>query len=250
MVVAFAGCTNQDVALLLQTGLSGMAPTYLREEDRLVPITFRLRADERARIDEIADLDAVSTATNARVPLREIAQVSTDFVSPNVRRRDHQRCVTVKCETIPGVLGSNITSEVEKRVNRLTVDWPPSYHYQFGGEYEEQAKGFNSLGLALVASLIMIYLALVLQFNSVIKPLIVFAGVPFGMVGGTMGLLPFHTPFGFMAFLGVASLAGVIVSHVIVLFDYIEEVRQRGEPLHDAVIDSALVRLRPVLAHV
>ena len=69
----------------------------------------------------------------------------------------------------------------------------------------------------------------------------VFAGVPFGMVGGMMGLLPFGTPFGFMAFLGVASLAGVIVSHVIVLFDYIEEACERGEPLHQAVIDSALV---------
>ena len=85
----------------------------------------------------------------------------------------------------------------------------------------------------------MIYLALVLQFNSVTKPLVVFAGVPFGMIGGTMGLLPFRTPFGFMAFLGVASLAGVIVSHVIVLFDYIEEACERGEPLHKAVIDSA-----------
>ena len=244
------GLTHQDVALLLQTGLSGMAPTYLREEDRLIPIMFRLRADERARIDDIANFDAISAVTNVRVPLREIAQVAADFVSPNIRRRDHQRCITVKCETIPGVLGSSITSEVEKRINSLVANWPPSCHYQFGGEHEEQVKGFDSLGLALVASLAMIYLALVLQFSSVTKPLVVFAGVPFGMVGGTMGLLPFHTPFGFMAFLGVASLAGVIVSHVIVLFDYIEEACERGEPLHDAVIDSALVRLRPVLVTV
>ncbi len=89
-----------------------------------------------------------------------------------------------------------------------------------------------------------------LQFNSVTKPLVVFAGVPFGMVGGMMGLLPFGTPFGFMAFLGVASLAGVIVSHVIVLFDYIEEACERGEPLRQAVVDSGLVRLRPVLVTV
>jgi multidrug efflux pump subunit AcrB len=244
------GITHTDIALLLQTGLSGLAPTYLREEDRLIPIMFRLRADERARIDDIVNLDVVSAATNVRVPLREIAQVSTDFVSPNIRRRDHQRCITVKCETQPGVLGSSITSEVEKRLGRLSPDWPPGYHYKFGGEHEEQAKGFDSLALALVASLAMIYLALVIQFNSVTKPLVVFAGVPFGMIGGTMGLLPFHTPFGFMAFLGVASLAGVIVSHVIVLFDYIEEACERGESLHDAVIDSALVRLRPVLVTV
>jgi multidrug efflux pump subunit AcrB len=84
----------------------------------------------------------------------------------------------------------------------------------------------------------------------VTKPLVVYAAVPFGLVGGMLGLLLFGAPFGFMAFLGVASLAGVIVSHIIVLFDYIEEAQERGESLHRAVIDSALVRLRPVLVTV
>jgi len=78
----------------------------------------------------------------------------------------------------------------------------------------------------------------------------VFAAVPFGLVAGMMGLLLFGAPFGFMAFLGIASLAGVIVSHIIVLFDYIEGAREKGLPVRRAVIDSALVRLRPVLVTV
>jgi multidrug efflux pump subunit AcrB len=151
---------------------------------------------------------------------------------------------------VPGVLASSVVNEVEKRLNHLKREWPPGYKYKFGGEYEEQAKGFHSVALALLASLAMIYAALVFQFNSVTKPLVVFVGVPFGMVGGIMGLLPFGTPFGFMAFLGVASLAGVIVSHVIVLFDYIEDACEHGEGLREAVVDSALVRLRPVLVTV
>jgi len=244
------GITNQDIAILLQTGLSGMAPTYLREEDRLIPITFPLRSEERARIDALADLDVVSSVTNVRVPLRQFATISTGFVSPNIRRRAYQRCITVKCDTVPGVLASGVVKEMQTRLGRLSGAWPPGHRFEFGGEYEEQTKGFDSVTLALLASLALIYLALVLQFNSVTKPLVVFAGVPFGMIGGTLGLLPFHSPFGFMAFLGVASLAGVIVSHVIVLFDYIEEACKRGESLHDAVTDSALVRLRPVLVTV
>lgn len=247
---SMAGITNQDVALLLQTGLSGLAPTYLREQDRRIPVTFRLRSDERARIEEISNLDAFSSATNLRVPISQIAQFSTRLVAPKICRRDHQRCITVKCDTVPGVLASGVVNEMQKRLDNLSPQWAPGYRFQFGGEYEEQIKGFDSVGLALLVSLAMIYLALVLQFNSVVKPLVVFAGVPFGMVGGMLGLLPFHTPFGFMAFLGVASLAGVIVSHVIVLFDYIEEACERGESLHRAVIDSALVRLRPVLVTV
>jgi multidrug efflux pump subunit AcrB len=245
-----AGITNQDVALLLQTGLSGIAPTYLREQDRLIPIMFRLRSDQRARIEEITNLDAFSSLTNVRVPISQIAQFSTKLVSPKIWRRDHQRCITVKCDTVPGVLASSVVHQMKERFDRLSPAWPPGCRYQFGGEYEEQVKGFDSVALALLASLVLIYLALVFQFNSVTKPLVVFAGVPFGMVGGMLGLLPFGTPFGFMAFLGVASLAGVIVSHVIVLFDYIEEACERGEPLHKAVTDSALVRLRPVLVTV
>ena len=99
-------------------------------------------------------------------------------------------------------------------------------------------------------SLAAIYLVLVWQFNSVTKPLVVFAAVPFGLAAGMMGLLIFGAPFGFMAFLGIASLAGVIVSHIIVLFDYIEDAQEKGMPLRRAVIDSALVRLRPVLVTV
>jgi multidrug efflux pump subunit AcrB len=218
-----AGISNEDVALLLQTGLSGVPVTYLRERDRLIPIVFRLRSDERSQIESLKDLDVVSSLTNARVPISQIADFSTKMVSPEICRRDFQRCITVKCDAMSGVLPSSIVNEMQRQLNRQSAEWPPGYRFQFGGEYEEQVKGFNSVALALVVSMVMIYLALVLQFNSVTKPLVVFAGVPFGIVGGTLGLLPSGTPFGFMAFPGVASLAGVIVSHVIVLFDYIEE---------------------------
>jgi multidrug efflux pump subunit AcrB len=95
-----------------------------------------------------------------------------------------------------------------------------------------------------------IYLALVVQFNSATQPLLVYAAVPFGIVAGLMGLLIMGSSFGFMAFLGVASLAGLIISHVIVLFDFIEEMKHKGEPLRQAVVDAGLARLRPVLTTV
>jgi len=245
-----AGISHEDVALLLQTGLSGTAPTYLREEDRLIPITFRLRSDERARVEDLDGIDAVSTTTNVRVPLSQIARFEPQLVSPKICRRQHQRCVTVKCDALPGVLPSSVVAQMHDRLARLSAAWPPGYRVEFGGEHEEQVKGFRAVSVALVVSLVMIYLALVLQFNSVTKPLVVFAAVPFGLMAGVMGLAITDAPFGFMAFLGVASLAGVIVSHIIVLFDYIEDACERGESLHRAVIDSALVRLRPVLVTV
>ena len=130
------------------------------------------------------------------------------------------------------------------------IAFPVGYHWEFGGEKFEQDKGFRSLTIALIVSFAAIYLALVVQFNSVTQPLLVYAAVPFGVVGGLIGLAVMGSSFGFMAFLGVASLAGLIISHVIVLFDFIEEMKHKGEPLRQAVVDAGLARLRPVLTTV
>jgi multidrug efflux pump subunit AcrB len=86
-----------------------------------------------------------------------------------------------------------------------------------------------------------------IQFNNAVKPLLVFAAAPYGVIGSLVALSIMHTPFGFMAFLGIASLIGVIVSHVIVLFDFIEEMHAKGEPLEQALPDAGIQRIRPVM---
>jgi multidrug efflux pump subunit AcrB len=118
---------------------------------------------------------------------------------------------------------------------------------EIGGEQEEQVKGFMDLAIVMLISITLIYLALVFQFKHAIKPLIVFAAIPYGIVGALAALWMMGSAFGFMAFLGIASLIGVIVSHIIVLFDFIEERHERGEPLHEALLDAGIMRLRPVL---
>lgn len=105
----------------------------------------------------------------------------------------------------------------------------------------------KELALVLVMSAALIFLALVSQFNNAVKPILVFAAVPYGAVGALAALYIMGTPFGFMAFLGIVSLVGVIISHVIVLFDFIEEAHERGEPLIDSLLDTGIARLRPVM---
>jgi multidrug efflux pump subunit AcrB len=246
-----SGVTHQDVASAMSGGLSGSVTTTIRERDRLIPVTLRLRPDERSRLEDIMTLDTFSaTGGGQRVSLDQVGAFRTELVSPKIARRDNERCLTVKCDTVAGVLPSRLVEYLNERLKQASKDWPPGYHFAFGGEKEEQSKGFSSMAVAMVASILAIYIALVIQFNSLAKPLIVFAAVPFGMVGGLMGLLIFDVPLGFFALLGLSSLAGVIISHVIVLFEYIEEAHERGEPLRRAVIDAALVRLRPVLVTV
>jgi multidrug efflux pump subunit AcrB len=160
---------------------------------------------------------------------------------------DHFRTISVRCFAINGHLPSEIMKVALPRLQKLERSLPPGYGLQIGGEYAKQKTSFSQLSVVLAISVALIFLALLFQFNSAVKPLLVFAAAPYGIAGGIAALWVMNVPFGFMAFLGIASLVGVIVSHVIVLFDFIEEMHAKGEPFEEAVVDAGIMRLRPVL---
>ncbi len=155
--------------------------------------------------------------------------------------------MTVSCFPAAGILPSQVLDAAMPRIEAFQKELPPGFKMEIGGEYEEQVKGFKQMGVVMAISAVAIFLALVLQFNHAVKPLLVFAAIPFGMVGAVAGLWVMGSPFGFMAFLGIVSLMGVIVSHVIVLFDFIEEEHAKGTPFIEALLDAGIVRLRPVV---
>jgi multidrug efflux pump subunit AcrB len=127
---------------------------------------------------------------------------------------------------------------------------PPGYRLEFAGEEKELRQSRAEMSVVMAVSLGLIALALVAQFNSVLKALVVLLTVPLGLVGAFVGLTVFQAPLGFMALLGMVSLAGVIVSHIIVLNDFIEEARAQGLELKTALVQAGLVRLRAVLVTV
>jgi multidrug efflux pump subunit AcrB len=164
-----------------------------------------------------------------------------------MRARNQFRTITVAAMPAAGRLASEVMKLARPKLQTLSKEMPAGYRLEMGGEEEDQVKGFKDLAIVLGISVTMIFLALVFQFKNAIKPFIVFAAVPFGMVGALAALWIMGAPFGFMAFLGIVSLVGVIVSHIIVLFDFIEEKHAEGEPLVEALLDAGIMRLRPVL---
>jgi multidrug efflux pump subunit AcrB len=142
-----------------------------------------------------------------------------------------------------GVLPSEVMAAARPALDAISASLPPGYKLEVGGEEEKQKDGFSDLSVVLATSVVAIFVALTFQFKNAIKPFIVFAAVPFGAVGAFAALLVMGAPFGFMAFLGVISLVGVIVSHIIVLFDFIEEKHAEGEPFEQAVLDAGIMRL-------
>ena len=242
-----SGITNLDVALSSAAAVSGLPVSTYREGDKQIPIAVRLRMEDRAGLSDVQNAYVYSLNSNQRVPLRQVSTVTTEMAVSKIKRRNQFRTVTVSAFPIPGVLPSQVLTPLLPKIQEFQKQLPPGYFLEIGGEYDEQQKGFKQLSVVMAISVVLIYLALVMQFRNAIKPMLVFAAIPYGMTGALAGLVIMGQPFGFMAFLGVASLVGVIVSHVIVLFDFIEEAHERGEPLREALLDAGIVRLRPVM---
>jgi multidrug efflux pump subunit AcrB len=202
---------------------------------------------ERAQLGDIKNLYVYSSHNSNRVPLLSVATIGNFLETGRVVRREHFRTISILCYPQPGVLASEVLNSVLPKLQDFQKNLPPGYQLRIGGESGKQIEGFNNLKVVLMVSLLGIYLALLVQFNNAVKPLLVFAATPYGAVGALVALEVMHTPFGFMAFLGIASLIGVIISHVIVLFDFIEEMHHKGEPLEQALADAGIQRIRPVM---
>jgi multidrug efflux pump len=242
-----AGVTNLDVAAASAAGVSGHQVTTLREGDKQIPVVTRLRMEERAQLNDIDDLYVYSNTGTQKIPLRQISQIEYSLRSEVIRRRNQFRTITISASPREGILASEIMEEIRPQLRVLAASLPPGYRMEVGGEEEKQVQGFSDLTVVLAISVVAIFLALAFQFKSAIKPFIVFAAVPYGTVGALAALWIMGSPFGFMGFLGVVSLVGVIVSHIIVLFDFIEEKHAEGEPFEQAVLDAGIMRLRPVM---
>lgn len=244
---ALAGLTNADVASAAATALNGYQVGTLRDGDRQIPIVARLRMEERSQLADLGNLYVYSTVSGHKVPLRQVSTLSTTMQPAKLTRRNQFRAVTVSAYPTAGHLPSEVMKAIKPALARFAAQLPPGFRMEIAGEQEKQQENFGHLAVVMLISIAMIYIALVLQFRNTVKPLLVFAAIPYGIMGALLALYIMGTPFGFMAFLGVASLIGVIVSHVIVLFDFIEEAHAHGESLVESLLDAGIMRLRPVL---
>jgi multidrug efflux pump subunit AcrB len=242
-----AGLTNYDVAMASQSAMSGHQVTTLREGDKQIPVVAKLRMEERAQLGDLKNLYVYSGQGSQKIHLRQVASIEYGMQTEKMRSRNQFRTITVSAMPVDGKLASEVMTAARPKLKELQKELPVGYRLEIGGEEEDQVKSFRELVIVLAVSVMLIFMALVFQFKNAIKPFIVFAAVPFGMVGALAALWIMRQPFGFMAFLGIVSLVGVIVSHIIVLFDFIEEKHAEGAPLIEALLDAGIMRLRPVI---
>jgi multidrug efflux pump subunit AcrB len=241
------GVNNDQIGKATLASFSGLKVTELREGDRLIPVLIRGRIEDRSEAEKIRGL-YVPIANGQSVPFESFSKVTIKPEFVTIPHYNQLRTVTVKSYAPFGVLPSEILDRARPALAKIKLD--PGYEMKFAGEDEELRKNKAEMSLIMQVSLALIAFTMVLQFRSVIKSVVVMLTVPLGLIGALLGLTITGSPMGFVALLAMVSLAGVMVSHIIVLSDYIEHARSKGLALKEALVQAGLARLRPVLVTV
>ena len=239
-----AGVTSRDIASSLNAFVSGGAITDYREGDAVIPIVLRGTQEERDQLAALFGINVYSGATGASVPLSQIADIRGVWEPYRIDRRNLQRTVTVSAKHLH-LKARQLADEVEPAI--ATLDLPPGYHWEMGGELESSEQARERLFANFPLAGFLIVVLLVWQFNSFRRAGIILLTIPMAFVGAIVGLLITGAPFGFMSLLGLLSLAGIITNNGIIMIDSIETNRRAGAGTYDAIVSAALSRFRPIL---
>ncbi len=238
------GITRTDVARTLLEGFEGVTVGVFREGIDLIPIIIRAPEPDRLDISNIQNLQIWSPVAGKSIPLTQgVAGFETVWEDQIMTRTNRKRSITVLCDPEHG-LSSNILARVRPQVEAL--DMPTGYSMEWWGENKSTLEAQASLAGSMPVFILMMIVMVVLLFNSLRQTLVIWLIVPLGIVGVTIGLLGTGLPFGFLALLGFLSLIGMIIKNSIVLIDEINSGTGEGRGIYDAVISSAVSRLRPV----
>jgi len=240
------GLSTRDLALQVRHALYGFEVQDLQEEDE--EVTVRVVLPEAARRD-IADLGRfrLQTPSGARVPLSEVATLSTERGYASLVRADGKRAVTVTAEIDSEIANSNeITGELEDKLADID-DRFPGVSVSFEGQKKETLESVGSLKTLFPVALLLIYALIAVLFRSYIQPVVVMAAIPYAFVGAILGHLVMGYPFTILSMIGAVALAGIVVNDSLILVDFINRLRREGMGTLEAIVAGGKARLRPIL---
>jgi multidrug efflux pump subunit AcrB len=238
-----AGISRRDISRTLQRNFSGMPVGVFREGEELIPIVARAPAAERLDVDNIRDVQVWSPLAGTTVPLRQVVSgFTTEWDDGIIARRDRRPTITAQANAIGNV--GELFQRLRPRIEALVL--PPGYSLEWGGEYESSSEAMAALAGQLPPTLILMVLIVIVLFNALRQPAIIWMTAPLGMIGVTAALLVTRQPFGFMAILGALSLIGMLVSNSIVLIEEIDSQIREGKDPFQGILGGSVSRLRPV----
>jgi hydrophobic/amphiphilic exporter-1 (mainly G- bacteria), HAE1 family len=220
----------------------GRVATRLRELDRSYDV--RIRLDEGTETNVESLLDGLVPCANAMVPLRELVIWEIARGPREIRRADQQREVLVTAG-LRGAKPSQVAPRIQQAIAATPL--PPGYRIVFGGEREEMRESFRSLIAAFLLAILLNYMIMAAQFESLLHPLIILTAVPMGLCGSILAMLLTGTTMNVISIIGMVVLLGIVVDNAIVKLDYTNQLRKQGMGLREAIVEGSRVRLRPIL---
>jgi multidrug efflux pump len=244
------GVTSQSIAQAAKVILTGATVGQFRENDKLIDIVLRQPLDERSAITDIGNA-YLPTASGQSIPLLQIAKPVFDWEPGVMWRENRDYGITVQADITEGLQGATVTDELLPALKALEAQWASkgmgAYRIEVAGAVEESSKGSASIAAGIPIMLFITFTLLMLQLQSFSRAMLVFLTGPLGIAGVAGALILLGRPFGFVALLGVIALMGMIQRNSVILIDQIEQERARGMPAWDAIVESAVGRLRPIV---
>ena len=240
------GLDLRGIARQVQQGFQGVEASSIQRGDEDVPIVVRFPRDQRSHVDTVSRLK-LALPSGERVFLRDVADIRTGISASQINRDDRKRTLSVFAEV---ETGKTTVVEATNALKRQFADAGRRYPGQrvvVKGERQEMEESLASLPQISLITMFVIYFVLGSLFKSFIQPFIVMAAIPFGLGGVVIGHLVMGENLSFMSLLGFIALAGVVVNDSLILVDFINRSRRSGTSAYDSIIQSGVVRLRPVM---
>ena len=241
--MAALGLSLQTVGMTMQTAYSGNTDGQFRAGEYEYDINIKYNAFDRKNIEDVSNLIFINNA-GQQVKLAQFATITEGSGPSQLERRDKSASVTVQGQNV-GVPTGTIVTQWQERID--TLEKPTGVNYIWGGDQENQSEGFGTLGIALLAAIILVYLVMVGLYDSFAHPFVVLFAIPLSFIGAMLALALTNKTLNIFTILGIIMLIGLVCKNAIMLVDYTNQRRKAGESIRTALIQANHARLRPIL---
>ena len=243
------GVNVAQIATTARALVDGYVATKYQEGDEQYDVRVRLRKEDRTSFENVNNLSiksnkAIGNGENLLVPVSYVADIRQSSGPSQINRFDRQREIRVDANLSGRLLGE-VLGDVQNRTDRLAL--PPGYNVAVVGQGQMQSESFMNILLSLVLAVIFVYIVLAAQFESFTYPFAIMLALPMSLIGAVLGLLAFNSAISMMSMIGIIMLMGLVTKNGILLVDYANVLRDRGQERTEALINAGATRLRPIL---
>ncbi|HDL18519.1 MAG TPA: efflux RND transporter permease subunit [Bacteroidetes bacterium] len=241
--IADLGLSTTQIGRIVSTSVLGTVVTRYRDQGDEYDVRVQLTKKSRNNEQDIGNIP-IMTPFGKQIPLRAVANIEYAKAPAQILREDQERMVSLNV-SVSGRDLRSVTKDVEKALKGVSI--PNEFRIGIGGVAQDQQESFMYLGIALLVAVLLTYMVMASQFESLVDPFIILFTIPLSSIGVALGLALTGTDLSVMALVGIVMLIGIVVNNGIVLVDYINQLRERGLELFDAIRQGGLIRMRPVL---